>query len=204
MSLCIVPAKFLKILFFSVNIIDEVQMINDQRKAHLLKSMIEIIRNTKLNLKIIVLSALTANSSSLKKFLSAQLLISFQRPVELRKGMVRDGPRANQAINEFHYIEDTFSREKLLTLLEKGITYYNNDLTWEEVVSYEEILDSLWKDEEDAIYTRINYHICKIRKDISKVINNKRKVVKKIENIFKTIPCRGLMLNIKEKELEIN
>lgn len=27
---------------------------------------------------------------------------------------------------------------------------------------------------------------------------------KKIENIFKTIPGRGLMLNIKEKELEIN
>ncbi len=56
----------------------------------------------------------------------------FHHPVELRKGIVRDGPRANQAINEFHYIEDTFSREKLLDLLEKGITYYNNDLTWEE------------------------------------------------------------------------
>jgi len=73
-----------------------------------------------------------------------------------------------------------------------------------QVVNYEEILEELWEDEEDAIYTRINYHICKIRKDISKVINNKRKVAKNIENIFKTIPGRGLMLNIKEKELEIN
>jgi len=73
-----------------------------------------------------------------------------------------------------------------------------------QVVSYEEILKELWKDEDDAIYTLVNYHICKIRKDISKVINNKRKVAKKIENIFKTIPGRGLMLNIKEKELETN
>ena len=73
-----------------------------------------------------------------------------------------------------------------------------------QVVSYEEILKELWKDEDDAIYTLVNYHICKIRKDISKVINNKRKVAKKIENIFKTIPGRGLMLNIKGKELETN
>jgi len=62
----------------SLLIIDEMQMINDYRKGPLLKSMINIIRNGKLNLKIIALSALTANSSSLKKFLSAQLLTSFQ------------------------------------------------------------------------------------------------------------------------------
>jgi len=71
------------------------------------------------------------------------------------------------------------------------------------VVSYEEILMELWEDERDAIYTRVNYHICKIRNDIAKVINNK-KGAKKIENIFKTIPGRGLMLNIKNEELLIN
>ena len=77
----------------SLLIIDEIQMINDQRKAHLLKSMIEIIRNTKPDLKIIALSAFTENLSSLKEILSAQILISFHRPVELRKGMVREGPK---------------------------------------------------------------------------------------------------------------
>ena len=185
----------------SLLVIDEVQVINDYRKGPLLESMIDIIRNRKLNLKIIALSALTANSSLLKKFLSAQLLNSFQRPIELRKGIVRegvfkyiehntkktgkevffktkavrdncfedylketvnyfvqknestllffpncqearkrafylsshlDGPRANQAIDEFNQIEDTLSREELLIILEKGIAYYNSDLAWEE------------------------------------------------------------------------
>ena len=73
-----------------------------------------------------------------------------------------------------------------------------------QVVSYGEILKKLWEDNEDSIYTRINYHICKIRKDISKTTNNKDRNIKKVENIFKTVPGRGLMLNIKEKELEIN
>jgi len=74
----------------------------------------------------------------------------------------------------------------------------------EKVVSYEEILKDLWKGEEDAIYTRTNYHICKIRKDISKIMDKKEDNTKKIENVFKAIPGRGLMLNIKEEELEIN
>jgi len=73
-----------------------------------------------------------------------------------------------------------------------------------QVMSYENILKKLWKEEEDAIYTRINYHICKIKKDLSKATNNKSKYVKKIQNIFKTVPGRGIMLSINEKELEIN
>jgi helicase len=73
-----------------------------------------------------------------------------------------------------------------------------------EVVSYDSILDSLWKDDEEAVYTRINYHICKIKKDILKIMDKKEDCSKKIENIFKTIPGRGLMLDIKEKELETN
>ncbi len=121
---------FLKKL--SLLIIDKMQMINDYRKGPLLKSIIDIIRNRKPDLKIIALSAFTENLSSLKEILSARLLISFQRPVELRKGIVREGPRANQAIDESYQIEDAFSREKLLTLLEKGIAYYNSDLAWEE------------------------------------------------------------------------
>jgi len=70
-------------------------------------------------------------------------------------------------------------------------------------VGYEDILKKLWEGETDAIYTRINYHICKIKKDISKAISNKSRYAKKIENIFKTVPGRGLMLDIKERELKL-
>jgi len=73
-----------------------------------------------------------------------------------------------------------------------------------QVMSYEDILKKLWEGETDAIYTRINYHICKIKKDILKASNNKSRYAKKIGNIFKIVPGRGLMLDIKEKELETN
>lgn len=73
-----------------------------------------------------------------------------------------------------------------------------------EVVSYDNILDEIWKGDEDAAYARIIYYICKIRKDILKTIGKEENNLKMINNIFKTIPGRGLMLNIKEKELEIN
>ncbi|MBA7566402.1 hypothetical protein ES708_08093 [subsurface metagenome] len=72
------------------------------------------------------------------------------------------------------------------------------------VMSYEDIVKKLWGPETDAIYTRINYHICKIKKDILKALNNKSRYLKKIGNIFKIVPGRGLMLDIKEKELETN
>ena len=72
-----------------------------------------------------------------------------------------------------------------------------------QVVSYEEILKEIWKDEDDAVYTRINYHICKIRKDILKIMDKKEDNTKKMENIFKTISGRGLMLNIEDKELKL-
>ena len=72
-----------------------------------------------------------------------------------------------------------------------------------QVVSYEEILKELWKDEDDAIYTLVNYHICKIIKNILKIIDKKEDNITKMENIFKTIPSRGLMLNIEDKELRL-
>ena len=62
-----------------------------------------------------------------------------------------------------------------------------------EVISYEEILKELWKDEKDvdAIYTRINYHICKIKKDILKIIDKKEDNVKKLEIFLKQSPVEG-------------
>jgi len=187
---------------FSLLIIDEIQITNnDYQKACLLKSIINVIRNKKPDLKIIALSAFTSNCLSLKNFLSARLLISLCRPTELRKGIVREGvfeyiehntkkrgkevffktkavrdncfedylketvnyfigknestllffptcqkvlkwafylsshtngPRANQAIDEFYQIKNTLSRKNLLILLEKGIAYYNSSLTRKE------------------------------------------------------------------------
>ena len=107
-----------------------------------------------------------------------------------------DTHRPDRIIFEGEKIEVTATEFSLIHLLaqHKG-----------EVISYEEILKELWKDEKDvdAIYTRINYHICKIKKDILKIIDKKEDNVKKIRDIFKTVPGRGLMLDIKEKELKL-
>ncbi len=191
---------FLKEL--SLLIIDEIQTINAQQKGPLLESIIEVIRNKKPNLRIIALASFMENFLPLQNSLSAQLLFSFQRPIELRKGIVREGifkyvehntrktgkekfftaqkvrdncfedylketvnyfiqkdestlllfptcqeaqqwafylcshlggcRRANQAINQFYQIKDTPSPEKLLTLLEKGIAYYHSEFTRKE------------------------------------------------------------------------
>jgi len=48
------------------------------------------------------------------------------------------------------------------------------------------------------------FTICKIRKDILKIMDKKEDNTKKIENIFKTISGRGLMLNIKNEEILLN
>ena len=210
--------------------------------------------------------------------------------------MISLSPAASSALKELKGMEETSSCDELLKLLEKGIAYHNQDLSWEErnlVETYlkkGEIkiicattiyamdlnlpfknviipLDKIHNDDEDYIhsyrtsisfadienmggragnilnvenvgksrnsiqkkdefgrviflaysliletvyqniyfnfYKNRNNHICKIRKDISKTINNKNRYVKKIRDIFKTVPGRGLMLDIKEKELKL-
>lgn len=72
------------------------------------------------------------------------------------------------------------------------------------VVSYEEILKELWEDETDAIYTRINQHIYKFRKDILDVIGNKKTNKEKVKDIFKVVSGRGVMLNLNDAEIKIN
>ena len=69
------------------------------------------------------------------------------------------------------------------------------------VVDYEEILTELWKDEEDAIYHRLSYHLSNIKKNILKTRKyNDRDY---IDSILMVIKGRGLMLNLREKELKI-
>ncbi len=161
-----------------------------------------LLRGDSLNLRIIALFAFIENQEALLKWFPAQTLLSYQYPVELRKGIVRDGtfkyitsgkkniyrkeiffkprsvrdncfedypletvrylmnqgeptliffatcaetrqraswlafrlesPAASSALKELKGMEETSSRDELLKLLEKGIAYHKQDLSWEE------------------------------------------------------------------------
>jgi helicase len=73
-----------------------------------------------------------------------------------------------------------------------------------QVISYDTLLDELWKDEEDAIYRRVNYHVSNIRKAMLKTIGETKTNIERIKNILVVVPGRGIMLNLKDKELIIN
>lgn len=75
----------------SLIIIDEMQMIDDPVRGPLLEEMIAYIKKHKPELKIIGLSAYLDNEAGFLKWISADSLLSYQRPVELRKGLVREG-----------------------------------------------------------------------------------------------------------------
>jgi len=76
----------------SLVIIDEMQMINHPKWGPLLEDVIEqLLKKDLINLRIIALSALLENQEALLKWFPAQALISYQYPVELRQGIVRDG-----------------------------------------------------------------------------------------------------------------
>jgi len=74
----------------------------------------------------------------------------------------------------------------------------------ERVMSYDELIDTLWKDEENAIYSRVSYHFSKIRSTILKTIGKSKRNKEKVKNIFKVISRRGIMLNLEEDKLKIN
>jgi len=75
----------------SLVIIDEMQMIDHPKWGPLMENLIDHLQKKNRNLRIIALSALIENQEALLKWFPAQSLLSHQRPVELRKGMVRDG-----------------------------------------------------------------------------------------------------------------
>jgi len=73
-----------------------------------------------------------------------------------------------------------------------------------QVISYDELLDKLWKDEEDAIYNRVSFHISKIRRTILKLIGESEINKEKVKNIFAVVPKRGVMLKLKAEEIKVN
>lgn len=86
---CLMCPRFLEIV--SLVIIDEMQLINDSKWGPLLESMVNHIDKKNKNIKIIALSAFVEGQDALVRWFPGRTLISYQRPVELRKGVVRDG-----------------------------------------------------------------------------------------------------------------
>jgi helicase len=74
----------------------------------------------------------------------------------------------------------------------------------EQVMSYNELLDKLWKDEEDAIYNRVSFHISKVRRTILKIIGESKINKEKVKNIFTVVSKRGVMLKLKADQIKIN
>ena len=86
---CLMCPRFLDIV--SLVIIDEMQLINDSKWGPLLESMVNHIDKKNKNIKIIALSAFVEGQDALVRWFPGRTLIYHQRPVELRKGIVRDG-----------------------------------------------------------------------------------------------------------------
>ncbi|GAI44983.1 unnamed protein product, partial [marine sediment metagenome] len=73
-----------------------------------------------------------------------------------------------------------------------------------QVMSYDTLLDELWKDEKDVIYRRVNYHVFNIKKAILKTIGETKTNIERIKKILVVVPGRGIMLNLMDNELIIN
>ena len=75
----------------SLVIIDEMQLIHDIKWGPLLEEMINCINKRNKNIQIIALSDYIEEQDNLLKWFHARLLFSGQRPVIVRKGIVRKG-----------------------------------------------------------------------------------------------------------------
>jgi helicase len=73
----------------------------------------------------------------------------------------------------------------------------------EQVISYNEFLEELWKDEEDAIYNRVSFHLSKIRRTVLKTIGENKIGKEKLKYIFAVVSGRGAMLRLKAEEIKI-
>ena len=96
----------------SLIIIDELQMIHDPVRGPLLERIIESIRKSKANIKFIGLSAYLENEAGFLSWFPAAQLLSYQRPVELRKGIMRGGIFRYVTHNKCEYGEEEFYGNK--------------------------------------------------------------------------------------------
>ena len=75
----------------SLVVADEIQLINDLQRGPRLENNLDCLRMRNPNIRIIALSAFSENTIHLAKYLGASVLFSSYRPLELRKGIVRNG-----------------------------------------------------------------------------------------------------------------
>lgn len=75
----------------SLIIADEIQLINEPERGTRLENSFNYLKNNYPSVRIIALSAFTEYLLPLARWLEAELLTSSYRPVELRKGIVRNG-----------------------------------------------------------------------------------------------------------------
>jgi helicase len=95
------------------------------------------------------------------------------------------------------------SKEVKLTPLAFSLVYLLAQNA-KEVLIYDYLIDTIWKESEDATYTQVTFHLSKIRKAVLKTICNNKRNRKKVKEIFKVISRRGVMLNLEENKLKIN
>ena len=75
----------------SLVIIDEMQVINDPDRGPLLEEILVHLQKQEHKIKIISLSAFLDNQGGFLEWFPCRVLSSYLRPVELRKGIVREG-----------------------------------------------------------------------------------------------------------------
>ncbi|MBA7544695.1 hypothetical protein ES705_37056 [subsurface metagenome] len=73
-----------------------------------------------------------------------------------------------------------------------------------EVLIYDYLIDTIWKESEDATYTQVTFHLSKIRRAVLKTICHNKRNRKKVKEIFKVVSRRGIMLNLEEDKLKIS
>jgi len=192
-------------------VIDEMQIINNPVRGPLLEEILVHIQKQEQKIKTICLSVFLENQEGFLDWFPCRVLTSYSRPVELRKGIVREGifkyithnekkvgeevffhrlavedncredymlqtvkhfaenneptllffPTraeckkwalwladrlddcpAEKALEDLKQMEETLTRDNLLSLLEKGVAYHNSDLSWEERNLVENYLQS--------------------------------------------------------------
>jgi len=138
------------------------------------------------------LSPASASSLSKTETLNSVLKTKNEKPKTI---LEIDIHRPDRIIFEGEKIEVTATEFSLIHLL----ALHNG-----RVMSYDELLDEFWKDEEDAIYNRVSFHVSKIRRTILKAIGNRKINEEKVKDIFVVVPKRGVILKLKAEEIKIN
>ena len=126
-----------------------------------------------------------------------------EEPTVLSSSPLYSSPNSILEIDKRRPDRIIFEGKKInLTAKEFSLIYLlaqNND----QVMTYDTLLDELWKDEEDAIYNRVSFHISKIRRTILKEIGKNKINEEKLKNIFTVVPKRGVILKLKAEEIKI-